>query len=240
MKTRGNNHKTDTDSRSETQTDKSKTLSITCASGKVTSKMLGWPRGSPFSSLEKMTWYPRIWPCCFPCSGGFQVTRMAVELIASTSNFLGGAPGTENQRKAGHGENPVLHTDTAASLLRGQLLHGCGFRQRDSFLETHSGGVLHNMLTVSNVENNLVVWTPLWQHVGMYVANQCCHEDQRHSGTTGVRSPPEDSPRTHDLCVKISLDFELNKEQIFDMDNLKWLLLDGWNMGNYKQMCQWK
>lgn len=60
--------------------------------------MLGWPRGSPFSSREKMTWYPRICPCCFPCSGGFQVTRMAVEFMASTSSFLGGAPGTGNQK----------------------------------------------------------------------------------------------------------------------------------------------
>lgn len=78
--------------------DRSKTSSSTCASGKATSMMLGWPRGSPFSSREKMTWYPRIWPCCFPCSGGFQVTRMAVEFMASTSSFLGGAPGTGNQK----------------------------------------------------------------------------------------------------------------------------------------------
>lgn len=81
--------------------DTSKTSSSTCASGKTTSIMLGWPRGSPFSSREKMTWYPRIWPCCFPCRGGFQVTRMAVEFMASTSNFLGGAPGTGNQNKKG-------------------------------------------------------------------------------------------------------------------------------------------
>ena len=57
--------------------------------------MLGWPRGSSFSRREKMTWYPRICPCCLPCMGGFQVTRMAVEFTAVTSSFLGGAPGTE-------------------------------------------------------------------------------------------------------------------------------------------------
>lgn len=33
-----------------------KTSSSTCASGKATSIMLGWLRGSPFSSREKMTW----------------------------------------------------------------------------------------------------------------------------------------------------------------------------------------
>lgn len=35
---------------------RSKTLSSTCASGRAMSRMLGCPRGSPFSSREKVTW----------------------------------------------------------------------------------------------------------------------------------------------------------------------------------------
>lgn len=98
----GNEHKTATDSERETENlDTSKISPSTCASGKATSMMLGWPRGSPFSSREKITWYPRIWPCCFTCRGGFQVTRMAVEFMASTSSFLGGAPGTDYQKREG-------------------------------------------------------------------------------------------------------------------------------------------
>lgn len=102
MKISGNEHKTAIKRRRDRERlDKSKTSPSTCASGKATSIMLGWPRGSPFSSREKMTWYPRIWPCCFIWRGGFHVTRMAVEFIASTSSFLGGAPGTGNQKKGG-------------------------------------------------------------------------------------------------------------------------------------------
>lgn len=57
MKIMGNEHKTATESEGDREKlDKSKTSSGTCASGKATSMMLGWPRGSPFSSREKMTW----------------------------------------------------------------------------------------------------------------------------------------------------------------------------------------
>lgn len=101
----GNNGKWSQHSHREWKAGQRETSSSTCASGKATSMMFGWPRGSPFSSREKMTWYPRIWPCCFTCRGGFQVTRMAVELMASTSSFLGGAPGTgSHKKKGGEGE----------------------------------------------------------------------------------------------------------------------------------------
>lgn len=58
MKIMGNEHKTATDSERKTDKDpdKRETSSCTCASGKATSMMLGWPRGSPFSRREKMTW----------------------------------------------------------------------------------------------------------------------------------------------------------------------------------------
>lgn len=63
MTIKGNDRERSTDSKKKKEKkknrerlEKSKTSSSTCASGKATSMMLGWPLGSPFSSREKMTW----------------------------------------------------------------------------------------------------------------------------------------------------------------------------------------